>query len=354
MAVCCAITSVNQAGSLIEVEGFYVSSSVYASAAVGDIGSFTGSANLTPQDSTLYLMDLPLLQSTDDQPGVYAAATGLPGWKGASLWRASDGVNYSNIASLLTLATAGIAVTILGNGPGFYMDNASAVNVQLINGTLSSCTLTDLLNGANAAMLGSEIIQFQTATLTGPGLYTLTNLMRGRRGTESTTGTHVVGENFVVLTLGAVDFVPALQTDRYASYEFRALTKGQTLGSAQDTDFTYNLATIQPYTPVNVTGSRVSGTGSNLTLAWMRRARLNAEWVDYIDVPLDEPVELYDVDVMNGASVVRTFSSLTSPTVTYTASQQSADWGSVPSSFTFNIYQISSRYGRGKTCVAII
>ena len=31
-------------------------------------------------DSILYLMDLPLLQPSDDQPGVYAAATGLPSW----------------------------------------------------------------------------------------------------------------------------------------------------------------------------------------------------------------------------------------------------------------------------------
>jgi len=76
--------------------------------------------------------------------------------------------------------------------------------------------------------------------------------------------------------------------------------------------------------------------------------------VDYVDVPLDEPVELYDVDVMNGARAVRTFSSLTSPTVTYTAAEQSADWGTVPASFTFNIYQISSRYGRGKAGTATV
>ncbi len=348
------VTNINQAGSLMEIDGFYVSNSVYTSAAAADIGAFTASANLTSEDSTLYLMDLPLLQSTDDQPGVYAAATGLPGWKGASLWRAADGVNYSNIASLPTMATAGITVSVLGNGPGFYMDNVKAVNVQLINGTLSSCTLSDLLNGANAALLGSEILQFQTATLTGPGLYTLSNLLRGRRGTESTTGTHTVGESFVMLTPGAVDFVPTLQTDRGATYEFRALSKGQTLSDAQDTDFTYGLGTIEPYSPMNVAGTRTSGTGSDLTLTWIRRARLNAEWVDYVDVPLDEPVELYSVDVMNGLTVVRTFSSLTSPTLTYTAAQQSADWGSAPSNFTVNVYQISSRYGRGKAGIAVV
>src|SRR6202000_1820617 len=104
--------------------------------------------------------------------------------------------------------------------------------------SLSSCTQIDLLNGANAALLGNEILQFQTATLTGPGLYTLSNLLRGRRGTETTTGAHAIGESFVVLTPGAVDFVPALQTDRGATYEFRALSKGHTLRDVQDTNFT--------------------------------------------------------------------------------------------------------------------
>jgi hypothetical protein len=151
-----------------------------------------------------------------------------------------------------------------------------------------------------------------------------------------------------------VQFVPALLNDRGATYDFRALSNGQSLGQVVDTVFTYGLGTIQPFAPATVQGTRSSGTGSDLTLIWKRRARLNAEWVSYVDVPLDEPAELYDVEIMNGTSVARTFSSLTTPTVTYTAAEQSADWGTVPSSFTVNVYQISSRYGRGKQAQAVI
>jgi hypothetical protein len=264
------------------------------------------------------------------------------------LVRAADGVNYSTVASLTSAATAGIAASVLGNQSCLYMDSVSTVNVQLIQGSLSSCTNTDLLNGANAALLGNEIIQFQTATLIGPGLYTLGNLLRGRRGTEWAANTHAVGESFAMLASGPVEFVPALLTDRGRMYEFRALTSGQTLGDVQDSDFTYGLITIRPFSPVNLTGTRATGPGGDVVLNWMRRARLNADWVDYIDVPLDEPVELYDVEIMNGASVMRTFSSVPSPTVTYTAVEQSSDWGSgIPASYTVNVYQISARYGRG-------
>ena len=168
-----------------------------------------------------------------------------------------------------------------------YMDRASTVEVQLLNGTLSSCGENDLYNGANAALLGNEIIQFQTATLIGPGLYTLTNLLRGRRGTEFASVSHNVGEEFILLAPETVSFVPALQTDRGAAYEFRALTRGQSIGDAQDVDFTYSLNTIRPFAPANIQGSRASGTGSDLTLTWKRRARLNAEWVDHIDYRVD-------------------------------------------------------------------
>jgi hypothetical protein len=348
------VTSIDQAGGLLTVEGFYSDAAVYSSLAAADAGQGSVRASILPLDSTLYLMDIPLLQTADDQPGVYAAATGLPGWTSAALMRAADGVNYGAVASLTSAATAGIAVTVLGNQPCLYPDNVSTVNVQVIQGSLSSCTNADLLNGANAALLGNEIIQFQTATLIGPGLYTLGNLLRGRRGTEGAANTHAVGENFVMLTAGPVEFVPALLTDRGKEYEFRALTKGQALADVQDTDFTYGLATIRPFSPVKLTGTRAAGTGTDLTLSWFRRARLNADWVDYVDVALDEPAELYDVEIMNGSSVKRTFFSVTAPAVTYTAAAQSGDWGTVPPSFTVNVYQISSRYGRGQVCTAMI
>ena len=349
------VTQIDHRGGLLTIEGFYVNAATYSNSASADAGlGIIRSGTVEAPDSQLYLLDVPLLQATDDQPGVYAAATGLAGWTGATLWRAADGVNYSQIASLPTPVVAGIATTLLGNASSLYPDNANNVNVQIVNGSLSSCGTADLYNGINAALLGNEIIQFQTATLIGPGLYRLSNLLRGRRGTESACGTHTAGENFVMLTSGAVEFVPALLNDRGAAYEFRALSKGQTLGAANDTNFTYGLGTIQPFAPVNIKATRTSGTGSDCTIIWQRRARLNAEWVSYVDVPLDEPVELYDIEIMNGGSVLRTFSNVTSPTVTYTSVQQSSDWGTVPASFTVNIYQISSRFGRGKQGSAIV
>jgi hypothetical protein len=340
---------------LLDVRGVFVPSSPVTSVAETDVASSAGEKLKTAVDSVLYLMDLPLLRSSDDQPGVYAAVSGNSGWGGATLWRSPDGVSYSSLASFQNPATAGIATTPLAPSPCWYMDRASVVNVQLLQGTLSSCSEADLLNGANAALLGDEIIQFQTAALLGPGLYALGHLLRGRRGTEGSTATHIAGERFVVLAENAVQFLPALLTDRGGAYFFRALSNGQALGDATDLGFTYALTTLQPLAPVHLEGRRSEGTGSDLTLSWKRRARKSADWIDNVDVALDEPEEIYDVEIVDGENIVRTYSHVTGTSLTYTAAEQSADWGeNVPSPFFVNVYQLSPHYGRGQKASAVI
>ena len=56
---------------------------------------------------------------------------------------------------------------------------------------------------------------------------------------------------------------------------------------------------------------------------------------------------------MNGANVVRTISS-TTPTASYSAAQQVADFGSAQSSVSVRVYQLSASVGRGWPGAAII
>jgi hypothetical protein len=53
--------------------------------------------------------------------------------------------------------------------------------------------------GANACLIGSEIVQFRDASLVSAGVYTLKGLLRGRRGTEASMTGHASGERFVLL-----------------------------------------------------------------------------------------------------------------------------------------------------------
>ncbi|MBI1274218.1 MAG: hypothetical protein GC131_09085 [Alphaproteobacteria bacterium] len=353
------LTLVRQRGGMVEAEGLLVSADAYASAAVAEGGEAAQRRDVAAVPSYAFLMDLPLLTDNDDQPGMYAAISGAAGWPGGALWRAPDtgtgGVDFAAISGFPLSAAAGAAADVLADAPAHYMDRAGSVTVQLFQGTLSSCSETALLDGGNAALLGDEIIQFQTATLAGPGLYTLTNLLRGRRATGWASASHTAGERFVLLQQNSTQFLPAQLSDRGRTYQFRALSTGQSLGDVQDTAFTYGLRTIEPFAPAHLAGTRADGPGGDLTITWKRRARLNAAWVDEIDVPLDEAEELYDIEIMDGTDVKRAFSVSGTSAKIYSAAEQTADWGTaVPASFTVRASQRSNRFGRGQTAEAAL
>jgi hypothetical protein len=53
-----------------------------------------------------------------------------------------------------------------------------------------------IMAGANLALIGDELIQFGRAEQLGPGLFRLSHLLRGRRGTEWAAAGHSVGDVF--------------------------------------------------------------------------------------------------------------------------------------------------------------
>jgi hypothetical protein len=116
--------------------------------------------------------------------------------------------------------------------------------------------------------------------------------------------------------------------------------------------FTDTGASLKPYSPVAIAGAR--DDSNNLTITWIRRARLYAEWSDGVDVPLDEPSEAYELDVFDGGNVVRTIAGLNTPFASYSAAEQATDFGAPQSAIAVAVYQLSSRVGRGFAGRAII
>ena len=106
-----------------------------------------------------------------------------------------------------------------------------------------------------------------------------------------------------------------------------------------------------PWSPVHVVGSR-NGSG-DLAITWIRRTRFGGVWTDGTDVPLNEETESYSVDILNGSTVVRTIAA-TSPAATYTAAQQTADFGSAQSAIAVKVYQLSATVGRGRAASATL
>ncbi len=311
--------------------------------------------NVNIPETKLELLDLPLFPSDDsDKVVLRVAACGLAsGWGGAVVYRSDDnGANYSRFSSLENSAIIGVTSTILASASSAVFDEKNTVTVILLGqAELQSVSELAILNGTNAALLGDEIIQFKTATLVSEGKYVLSGLLRGRLGTEWAISGHSAGERFILLD-GALDKQIMASNVIGLTRQYKAVTIGSSIASANSQNFFYSGVALKPYSPVHITGTRDGG--GNLTINWVRRTRIGGDFRDYVDIPLNEVSELYDVEIMNGASVVRTFSGLGNPTVSYSAAQQITDFGSMQSSVNVNIYQISGAVGRGYAGLAVV
>ena len=259
--------------------------------------------------TNLELLDIPLLRSQDDGIGFYAAAAGFgtsTSWPGAQLFKSSDGGT--------TWVESGAATTALGNFSQNIFDEHGSVTVTLDSGDLSSDTEANVLNGANSAVLGDELIQFRTATLISADTYTLTGLLRGRLGTEWVRSTHAIGDRFILLETDTIYLLPSDTSEVDLERTYRAVTFDGYLDDTDSESFTNTAVSLVPYAPIHLGGGR--NAALDITLNWIRRTRINGGWNSYADVPLGEDSEAYEVEIYTAsdyATVVRTISAARKP-----------------------------------------
>lgn len=334
---------------------------LYTSQAQGTAGRLPENRVRFPGTTRLVLMDAPIWRDLHDDAGFYWAVTAQSsGWRGASIRRSSDGgLSYSEMSGVAVRTTVGDVAAATPTGPTDLWDRTTVITVVLAydGDSLENATEDQVLNGRNAFWLGpasgvgGEVIQFATATLTAPLTYQLSNLLRGRLGTEDRVGSHGANEVFVMFTessAGRSDFGPG---DWDASRLYKPVSILTNEADTASQSFTNGGRGKTPYSPVHVTGTR--DTSNNLTIGWTRRTRLQVPGLGSGPVPLGEAVEAYEVDIYSGASVVRTISA-SSPSVVYTAAEQTAD-GKVPgAAVVCRIYQLSDVRGRGIPAIATV
>lgn len=297
------------------------------------------------------LLDIPVVdEGLQNAPGLSVAMTGLTAsWPGGVLFRSADsGQTWTDLQAFPFKGTFGTTSAPMPARSGSLLDRGSSLIVSLLSGTLESITESAMLNGANFAAYGAngrwEIIRFANAVLNGDGTYTLSVFWRGDRGTEQYTGTHVTGDTFVLLDDPDNAFIGYPTALIGSPQTYRAVTTGASIDSDSDLAFTYAGINLECYSGVHPKGVR--DTSLNLTISWKRRTRVGGEWRDSVDASLGETTEAYEVDIMQGAVVKRTITSTTS-SVSYTAAQQTTDFGSAQASVLVRIYQLSSAVGRG-------
>lgn len=333
-------------GNTLECEAVSDFAASYVSEAVAASNPTGPQVIKVPGTTIAVLLDIPILADSDNDAGLYIAAmgTGL-GWTGAEIFKSVDGVSYESVDSITSESTIGSMVDVLPAGSTTVWDDGPAVKVRLLEGTLESVTDLEAMAGANTAAIGVngrwEIVSFANAVLNGDGTYSLSRRIRGRKGTEWAVGLHALSDTFVLLEAGdLIRNVPAT-SDIGAARHYKAVSFGASDGDVMP--YTHQAVGLEPYAPAHISGNLAAG---DWTISWVRRNRIDGEWRDYVDVPMSEASESYEVDIMDGSTVARTLAAST-PTVTYTAAMMSADFGETKTTLDVNVYQLSATVGRG-------
>ena len=222
-------------------------------------------------DTVLHFIDSHILRDSDDKLGYYVGISGSStAWTGASIELSTDGgENYLSSTTSSTRSIMGELSEVLPTGSIDYPDEVNTLTVTLLRSTdvLSSVSLADMMNRANMAIVGNEIINFSNVTETSEGIWELSYLLRGRKGSAATS--HSVGERFVVLDRTRLAFVDADLNNIGNDLTFRAITFGASSGLV--TTETFNANCQKERTPAYLTAIR---SGSDIVITWQGVGRL--------------------------------------------------------------------------------
>lgn len=332
------------ADGVLEVVGVRHEDSVYtstiAAAEAARVVPVVDSAGST----TTYLLDIAGLTDATAVAGFYAAAAGaLDGWKNAMLYQSLDGGStYDRFLLLDAYTIMGTVALATASAQHDTWDDATTIDVTLLRGSVAGAGDLSVINGANIALVGDEILQFGVVTALGGLSYRLSHLLRGRRGTEWAVGAHGTNEKFVLLNTAYHADEAVTDLGRYDHWKMVA--NGQLITAVSDISFRNTGEALRPFSPVHLKGTR--NTAGDLTITWVRRSRLGHTLMSNQDIPLGEDVEKFEVDILSGTTVVRTLTAAT-PTITYLASDQVTDLGAASTAIAMSIYQISAQVGRG-------
>ncbi|MBO9709143.1 MAG: glycoside hydrolase/phage tail family protein [Caulobacter sp.] len=293
----------------------------------------------------LAILDLP--GRADDRP-----LAGVAAWP----WRTFDVFAGAGLEALRVRATAAVPATVgmtlsdLPAGSPHRLDRSARLEVRLEGTGPVSRDPSAVLAGANAlAVRGAggawEIIGFTQAAATGPDSWTLSGLLRGQAGSEPAMASLTPAGAEVVVLDEALVPVQLADLERGLALTWRAAPAGgPASGEAMsEATATWRGLAARPWAPCHLTAR---AQGGDVALGWIRRARLGGDGWDG-EVPLGEAREVYRVEILDDARVVRT-EEVETPTFVYTAAMRAADFPSGPTGILrARVAQGSASFGWG-------
>jgi Gene Transfer Agent (GTA)-like protein/putative tail protein len=304
---------------------------------------------IPPVPLTSMFMDLPLITGDESEIAPHVAISGSP-WPGSvAVYQSPSDSGFTLNSIVAAQSSIGFTRTTLERTQPGLIDLGEALEVNMLYGALESVSDASLLNGANLIAIGDgssndwELLQFRDAELIAPGRYLLSHRLRGQLGTDAIGPDAWSVGSWVVAMNGIPSQIDLRRNLRRISQTFRI---GPTRRSYDDPSYevfveAFDGNGLRPYRPVHL---RVSNSGNDLNVEWIRRTRLDGDSWDLMNVPLAEETEAYTVRVLMGGQVVRE-TIVAAPRWTYDATMRQAD--GLAGSYDISVAQNSARFGPG-------
>lgn len=260
-----------------------------------------------------------------------------------------DDDEFRLLGTIESEAYGGYAATALAGGVSpLYRDYTSTVDIQFFHGSVASTDTEGLLRGNNTILVGKEVVSFQTATMVSEGRWRLSDLLRGRLGTEQFIGSHAVNETALVLTGPGVRIFPIPTTWIGETCEFRFVPSGLGVGDVTGIEVDVDYAGLRPLSPSHLVSNR--DTSNNVTLSWFRRSRaISRPFGSTGSSPVTEIVEQYEVDIIDDSTgdVLGTYLTGVGETTLDLTSTQMTSLGiaSASTAFRVRVYQLNPQLG---------
>lgn len=265
----------------IAAAGTSEKAAAYVSTAVGQVGESPPQSIPSPYSAYPIVANTPLLRDIDYDTSANATTYTAAGtyaltYTGAQIFM-DDGFEYEPIGATDLEAVTGICLTTLPYTTAQEStDETFVLQVRLddVGATLESITQEEMLtNYRNAALVGKEVIQFRDAVLNVDGTWSLTGILRARRGTNYAVRDHAASEQFLLLDLGTMTKFTRPPEEYVTTRSFKAVTSGTLIEDAEPYPFSLVPRDLMPYTPEDI---KVTDDDTDVTISMARRSRVTA------------------------------------------------------------------------------
>jgi GTA TIM-barrel-like domain/Putative phage tail protein len=281
-------------------------------------------------------------------PWVAAQATPWPGT--LSLMKKTGSASFIFAAMLGQQATMGKTLSIWPAGRAHRTDYSATLDVQLNYGALACVSMDEILAGANQAAIGTaetgyEIVQFLKANLVALNRFRISGFLRAQAGSEAEMLTiRPSGQNFILLNAAVIQ--PEISASEAGlATQWRLGPAQLDYGNPAYLDITSQsqLRALRPLRPAHL---KIVAASGGWNVSWVRRTRIDGDSWDYVEVPLGETTEEYQLSFYAGSILKRSVTSAV-PNYFYSTANFASDFGTAPANVMLRVAQRSATYGTG-------